>query len=551
MNSTSRTHLASIQRMRLVWGVPLALAVVAGCVGDIGDGGGLGSATAPLCADTPFVRRLTVAEYASTIAAALNVDISAEAVAQVPPDLRTDGFSNTAGSLIVTLDHVEQYELLAQLAVSQVNVSAFAGALVDCSDLSDACAEELIDAFGRIMYRDVPNEDEVAILKTIFIAVADEAETFELAATHVLEAMLQSPRFIYRVENEVGDGNARRLGGYAMASRLSYLLWGASPDEVLYSAAINDALATDEQVEAQVRRMLDDPRARDTSRRYVRDWLDLDRLDNVQRDAVLFPDWDPQLGRDMKEATLAFWDYLVWEQTRPMADLFDAQITFATPALASHYGLSSPGADGSYDTSALAERGGLLTQGMMAAVGGNESSMVSRGLFMLKTFLCGSIGSPPPGVDTTPPDVEPGNTQRVYSEGRVDNPACGGCHSRMEPLAWGLERFDATGLYQLQDSFGNELLEDGIVEFGDGAPQSYTTTAELGDLLAQSPIVQACLGTKASQFAVGRPVDKDSTLTCSVDQVHQQFVESGGTYQDLMVAVALSPMFRNIHTQAD
>ena len=250
----------------------------------------------------------------------------------------------------------------------------------------------------------------------------------------------------------------------------------------------------------------------------------------------------------MKDETVAFFEHLVWEQEAPLSSIFDAQVTFVSPALADHYGLTSPDSDGQVDLSDVAERGGLLTQGALATVGGNTASMVSRGLYLLENLLCSRVGSPPAGVDTTPPEIEPGNSQRKYSEDRVDNSSCGGCHVQFEPMAWGLERYDPTGVYRLEDQYGNDLLEDGQVLFpGDPEPSGYSTTSELNTLLAQSDVVKACMAEKSSQYAIGRPLAKAED--CSLSAIDEHFLSSGGTYQDLMVAIALSPMFRRIQLQ--
>jgi Protein of unknown function (DUF1592)/Protein of unknown function (DUF1588)/Protein of unknown function (DUF1595)/Protein of unknown function (DUF1585)/Protein of unknown function (DUF1587) len=536
-------------RKTALWSVPLSLWLAAGCLGNIGDSGQpTGESTDGLCADTPFVRRLTVPEYVATVKATLDVDIEAEAIEQLPPDLRADGFSNTAGSLIVTLDHAEAYDELAALAVERIaDLPAFIEAHASCSDMTDACQVELIDALGARLFRAPIDPVEREQLLGIFDTAETEGEGFEVATVWLLRAMLQSPRFLYRVEGETGDGT-RALNGYELATRLSYLLWSASPDAPLAQAAAGDALKSDEAIVAQVRRMLDDDRAKTTARRYLRDWLNLDRLDNLQRDATEFPEWDEQLARDMKDETIAYFEHLVWEQERPLSELFDAQVTFVSPALAAHYGLDAPGPDGEVDLSSVAERGGLLTQGAIATVGGNTASMVSRGLYLLENVLCSRVGSPPAGVDTTPPATEPGSSQRTYSEDRVDNPSCGGCHTQFEPLAWGLERYDPTGVYALEDSFGNTLLQDGEVFFpGRTAAVSYSSTEELNTLLADSDEVKACLAEKSSQFAMGRPLAKSED--CSLEAIDASFLSSAGSYQDLMVAIALSPMFRRIRLE--
>jgi hypothetical protein len=524
----------------------IVAALLAGCIGDIGDGGtGPASTQQGLCADTPFARRLTVAEYVATVEAALGVDIALEAEAGLPPDLRTDGFSNTAGSLIVTIDHVETYAEIAQQIVAALDVEALIAQHASCSDFSADCEREIVANLGEHIYRGPLSELEIDAIVPLFDTVATEGESFAVATGLVLETMLQSPRFLYRLEREQAEAPTRALDGYELASRLSFLLWGASPDEALYQAAAS-GLGSEAAIVAHVERMLDDPRARATSLRYLRDWLNLDRLDNLARDPARFPDWDPELGRLMKAETLAFFEHLVWDEQRPLGELFNAQRTFVAPALAEHYGF---GGDGEVDLSSIPERGGLLTQGSISTIGGNSESMVGRGLFLLENILCGHVDSPPPGVDTTPPEAAPGKSQRSYSEERVNNSSCSGCHRQMEPQAWGLERFDATGFHRLEDAYGNALAEDGWVSFpGRDAPVSYDTSAELMDLLADSSEIRACFAAKSAQFAYGRPLGQVED-GCLLGGIQQSFEASSFSYRELMLAIATSAAFRTIHTQ--
>jgi hypothetical protein len=498
-----------------------------------------------------LVRRLTVTEYAATVQALLGVDLSTEARAQLPGDLRADGFTNTAASLIVTLEHVQAYEALAALAVDRLeDFDGFVAAHADCTRLEDECERSFIQTVGSRLFRGPVAPEEERAMQGVFQLARDEGDSFTAGARFVLEAMLQSPRFLYRVERETGDGEPRRLAAHELAARLSYLVWNAPPDDALRVAADAGQLSTDAQIEAQMRRMLADPRARGASRRYLADWLDLSRLDALQRSEELFPDWDPALARAMQAETLDTFEHLVWEERRPLLDVFNAQVAVMSPELAAHYGVAdAPVTDGVYDLSSVESRGGLLTQGALLAIGGDESSMVSRGLFLLGTFLCGSLEEPPPGVDTTPPVVEPGLSQRFYAEERVDNPACGGCHRQMEPISYGLERFDATGRYQLEDHFGNALGEDGWVVFpGEDQAQHYESTAELLDLLAASERVAECMTLTATQYALGRPIlGRDG---CTMAEVRERFLASDRTYQDLLVAIALSPGFRLISTRS-
>ncbi len=250
----------------------------------------------------------------------------------------------------------------------------------------------------------------------------------------------------------------------------------------------------------------------------------------------------------MKAETRAYFERLVWEENRPLGELWNAQTTFISGRLAAYYGLEPTGdAPAEYDLSDVPERGGFLTQGSLLTIGGPSASMVARGKFFLENVLCGAVSDPPPGVDTTPPEPMPGYTQRDQSEERRMNPTCGGCHGQMDPLAYGLERFDGAGSFAVMDEFGNELRQDGEVLFpGEQEPVPFATIGELMDLLAGSDRVRDCASLKATQFALGRGLaDSDG---CSLVAVRDAFAASEGTYRDLMVAIALSPGFRSVRT---
>ena len=548
----------------------LSLVCLAGCTGVIGSSGASNADSTgpdkpaepgvefrcddPAVADPgpTLVRRLTNPEYVATVQAAVGVDVTTEAAELLPADVRADGFSNTSAALVASLAHIQAYETIAKTAVERIpDFESFLTNYVDCRVIEDACIEAFISEVGLRLFRAPVAVEERTSLQAVFNAVAAEDGTFEEGARLALEAMLQSPRFLYRVEPAAGaPGSIQEVSPHELASRLAYLVWQAPPDEALLDAASNGSIAEVSVIEAEVQRMLQDERARAAARRYVTDWLDLDRLEGLPRSAELFPEWDPSVGADMREETLAVFDWLVWDEERPLADLFSVQRTYVTRRLAEHYGLPSP-QDGSqwYELADVPERGGLLTQGAIHTIGGDEASMVSRGLFLLKSVLCGDLAAPPPGVDTTPTEAEPGRSQRFYAEERVANPSCGGCHAQMEPLAFGIERFDATGAYADVDHFGNDLRQDGSVIFpgGSATPTPYSNVAELMTLLAGSDRVRDCMSLKVSQWAVGRPIaDTDG---CSMSAIRDRFVAGGGTYQELMVAIALSPMVRQIRVE--
>ena len=372
----------------------------------------------------------------------------------------------------------------------------------------------------------------------------------EEAVSLILEAMLQSPRFIYRIENRGEDKEASRFREYEIASRLSFMIWGAAPDERLLEAAEAGELRSLETIDFHVRRMLEDSRAIAQSKRFLSEWLNLDRLDNLSPNAEKFPNWNPALARQMREETLAFFEEVVWKQKRPLGELLNAQLTFATPELAAHYGLRKRdrgNADSdwaTYDLSSDPNRGGLLTQGSVLTMGGDDASMVTRGVFALHDLLRGTVKDPPPGLDTTPVPSSPGQSQRAISEDRIADNSCGGCHSKFEPLAFGLERFDGLGSFKKRDVFGNRLRQDGEILFpGEAKPIAFKTSEELMGLLAGSDRVAETLVWKLTQFAVGRPLGAREAAV--VQEIAKEAHVRGGTYAAVVGAIASSDLIRN------
>ena len=489
-----------------------------------------------------WVQRLTVSEYIETVRGTLGVDVSKEAREILPPDLRADGFKNTAYNLNVDLGHVEAYARLAEAVVARIDVAAFTG---DGATLTD----EQITKIAKRILRGPISEHELGLYRRLAAAVTEAGGSIEDAAGYVTEAMLQSPHFLYRIEQQRGDGTAWPVDAHELASRLSYILWGSPPDEALMAAADAGELYDRIEVERHVQRMLDNPRAVARSAEFIDQWLDLDRLSNLQPNPAKFPDWDPAVAADMRRETLAFFEEVVWKQKGPLANLLNARFSYLTPRLAKHYGIEprGPGFE-RYDLASTPGRGGLLTQGSVLTVGGDEASMVTRGLFILQDLLFGEVGDPPPGLDTSPVPTGPGQSHRTIAIGRVESPACGGCHGRFEPLAFGLEKFDGLGSYHEVDEHGNKLREDGEILFpGEAVPVSYGSSAEMMDLLAGSDRVRRNIARKLTQFAIGRPLVAVDEPT--IERIHQSSLEGGGTYETLIKAIVMSDLVQTTKTE--
>ena len=498
-----------------------------------------------------WVRRLTVPEYIETVRSLTSVDIAKEAREILPPDIRADGFSNTAYNLSVDLKHIEGYSRLAGIVVGKMNVRQFVRRFSKKQGFTDDIMRDLVAKMGQWFFRGPLEEHEVAAFRGISTTVASAGGTFEEALALLVEAMLQSPRFIYRVENERGDGTAWPVNEYELASRISYIIWGAPPDAQLLKAAENGQLFEDDGLEVQLKRMLDDPRAARRSAEFIHEWLNLGRLANMKPNPEKFPQWNTALAKDMRAETIAFFDDVVWKQNRPMADLLNAKVTYATPRLAKHYGLPVQGSGMTrYDLKSVPERGGLLTQGSVLTIGGDEASMVTRGLFVLRDILRSGVNDPPPSVNTEPVPSKAGLTQRNIARKRIADKTCGVCHIKFEPLAFGLEKFDGIGAFHEKDEHGNALRDDGEILFpGTAKPVPYQSSAELMNLLAGNDRVQQCLTWKVAQFALGRPMGPADSRT--LDKVHRAAQKGGGTYASLMRAIIKSDLVQKTQTEAN
>ena len=498
-----------------------------------------------------WVQRLTIPEYVATVKAIFDIDVAKEAAERLPKDQRADGFRNTAYNLSVDLKHVEAYAQMAALIVDQIDAVQFARRFGKSRRLTDDNMRQLIAKLGRWVLRAPLTEKEIALYRGISTTVASAGGDFGESVEMILEAMLQSPRFLYRIENQLGDGTRWPVSDYELASRISFIVCGSAPDDVLLNVADSGQLSDPDEVRRQVQRLLATLEARAQSEQFIIQWLDLDRLRNMMPDRKRFPDWHDSLADDMRQETIDFFMDLVWEQKRSLSDLLNAQFTYLTPRLAKHYGITAAGpGTRRYDLNDIPSRGGLLTQASVLTMGGDDASMVARGLFVLSDLLFSEVGDPPPGLDITPVPTSPGKTHRVIATGRIESESCGGCHSRFEPLAFGLERYNGVGVFQTVDQHGNSLRQDGEILFpGDAKSTAYKTSAEMMDLLAGSSRVKECLTRKVTQFLLGRPLDL--TDAHGLRKIHEMSQKNGGTYQSLVTAIVLSDLVRTTQTEPE
>jgi hypothetical protein len=377
------------------------------------------------------------------------------------------------------------------------------------------CAEQIVSRLGEQAFRRPLSEGDRTALMSFYDDDAADGG-FELGVRTALEAMLASPRFVFRFEEPpadiIGDlvaGQTYRIGGFALASRLSYFLWAAPPDAELRRVASSGALLDDRVLEAQVLRMLADPKADALGPRFAGQWLRLQDLDKVHPDVRLQPDFHQQLADAMRRETELFFNSLVRDD-RSVLDLYAADYTFVNERLAKHYGI--PGVSGEQfrrvtyndDTRrGLLGHAGILTLTSHAG----RTSPVLRGKWVMEVLLGTPPPPPPPGI----PDLEEiaaatdGRvlTTRERMEQHRASTTCNSCHRFMDPIGLALDNFGVTGKWRTRES-GSVLDTRG--ELYDGTP--IAGPADLRRALLNRPIPLIRTFTEnLLAYALGRRVE--------------------------------------------
>jgi hypothetical protein len=523
------------------------LVLTGGCTGHVGEGGGpaandpLGrpGQGGPASPGAPATGpRLTDRQYLNVVADLFGVDVSADAIG-MPLDPKLEGFRNAASSLLPSDIRIEGYATLAQAVTAKIDWGQQLARLGVCADPVDRCRRDLLTVMGRRLFRRPLTDEQRARFSTVFDAVAKDGDPFPVAASLVVEAMLQSPEFLYRLERGLGD-----VDDFELATRLAFLLWNSAPDDPLLDAANRSGLSAPSALHAQVSRMLADPRAHRALRDYVDDWLDVDKLLRTSRDPSLFPQFTGALAADMREEIHRLFERVVWQDDADLVDVLRAERTVVTPALAALYGLpAQPGGFVEQDLSQVPARSGLLTQAgilTLTSVGGPGSSIVDRGVFVLGKLLCRTTPEPPSNVPELPP-ADSGKSERDrLAQHRVD-PACGACHSQFDPLGVAFEAYDAIGTLRTRDEAGNRLTGAGSLTVG-GQEVPFTNIHEFVAALTRSSDVGACLARKVVQYALARPLRDDDAPV--VTDLSARFAAGGHRYQGLLGALAEGPWMR-------
>nr|WP_276604734.1 DUF1592 domain-containing protein [Nannocystis sp. RBIL2] len=482
-------------------------------------------------------------EYDNTVRDLLGAD--GRPAQAFPAEEEALGFNNNADALVVTSLLAEGY-LGAAEALAEEAVKDLPALLRGCdvkTEGEDACAEQFITEFGRSAYRRPLSGDEVSQLLAVHQTAADEFD-FATGVRLTLTAMLQSPHFLYRVEfGEPVDGSdVLKVAPYELASRLSYFLWGTMPDAELFAAAAEGRLAEPEDVAKQATRMLADARSRATVRDFHGQWLELKRIEELEKDDEAFPEFALDLRPMLRAEAEEFLDHVIWDDKGDLDSMYLAPYTFLNGALSEYYGLDGPSGDGfqKFDLPA-GQASGFLTQGGLLSVLAkpNQTSPIHRGKFVRERLLCQVVPPPPDNVDITPPEVDPNLPTRERFKQHSTDPSCSGCHGMMDPIGFGFEHFDGIGRWREVEA-GQPIDATGEI-IGGTTKGTFDGVPELASLLVDSPEVERCMTLQWFRYAYGRADAKEDA--CTIDDLTRQFAGSGRRIQDLIVALTQSEAF--------
>jgi len=492
------------------------------------------------------LRRLTHQQYNNTVRDLLKD--STNPASQFPPEDFVNGFKDQYASQSLSPIQIEAYSLAAGRIAANAFRRGDSRHLIPCDAADPGCPVEFIRTFGRRAFRRPLEPEEIERLKTLFQAQGD----FLKGAQTVIEAVLQSPSFLFWMEQTPNP----RWKPYAVASRLAYFIWDTMPDDALLDSASRGGLNSREDVARMARRMLDDPRAKQSLDDFVSQWLRFDRALTAARDHHSFPLFNHDLVLAMTEEARHFVGDLVWND-RNFMDVFTADYGFVNSDLAAIYKVPPPAHE--YDRVEFPpeqQRSGLLGQALFLTLTSklDDTAPTARGLFVREQFLCQHVPPPPPGVDTNLPAVTEARpvTNRERLAAHTTNKTCAGCHHLIDPIGFGLENFDAIGMYREKQKLlfypewhGAEpkrpppkevLLPLDITGQVAGLPQpQFSSPHQLGEALSHTAQCQECMVKQVFRYMSGR-LDTSADVPV-IRQALEDFQNSGFRFKELVVSL--------------
>jgi len=405
---------------------------------------------------------------------------------------------------------------------------------------TEACVKQIVTTLVTRAYRRPAAPEEVKKLLNLVDDVRKH-DSVEQAIRLAIESILVSPSFLFRIERDRADVGIYPISDYELASRLSYFLWSSMPDEELFHDAEERRLHDPAVLNAQVQRMLQDPKSSALVENFGEQWLNLRLMDRTKPDSDRFLAVDDELLDAMRQETLMFVGAVVHEN-RSILDFIDGRFTFVNGPLARYYGIK--GVDGEqFQRVELdgEQRSGIVTQASILSISSyaTRTSPVLRGKWVLDNLLG---AAPPPPPDNIPPLVEKdlgtAASMRQRLEQHRANPSCAVCHNQMDPIGFGLESYDAAGAWREKD--GNfEIDASGTLPDG----RSFRGAKELKQILrADAAAFARNFTEKLMTYALGRGLERVDRPV--LDQIGRASARDGHRFASIVTGIVNSRPFR-------
>jgi hypothetical protein len=451
---------------------------------------------------------------------------------------------------------VEQYQTAIEEAVNAVWSDASKRAqFIGCTPgnaAADACTRTFIETMGRRAWRRPLAPEEITDLAAVASTAATELGSGVEGVRWATVAMFIAPSFLYRPELGTADAAGKlRFNGYEVAGRLAFLVWNSLPDKQLLDEAASGALSTVEGVKAAVTRMLDasNGAGREAIGEFGQQYMELDRVLSQPKDAGLYPDYNAALQAGMVRDMRATWEGIAFDDKASALTLFSTTKVTVNADLAKLYGMDAAGLTSTtFKTLSLpadSPRVGILSKAGFVSQFANqkEGSPTLRGKFIREWLMCKVVPPPLEGIVLVLPDADPNNptTKRQRLDAHRKDPVCAGCHALMDPLGLPLETFDAIGRYRTTE---NGLTIDASGEVN-GVP--VTTAREMGEAMAQSKSMAACMVRRFHAYAMGH--DERDVDGAVINDLITSFETSGYQLRDLVVATVTHDAFSAVAPQ--
>lgn len=495
--------------------------------------------------------RLSTAQYVNSVRALFGQEIDPAAF---PLDgIADDGMTrfDTNADVAIVTDQLSavyrnQAGTVARAAVATLSSGPHA-CVLDASSPDDCLRSFAEDVAGRAYRRPLSSEESDR-----FVAFHKEQRTANdanVAARMVLEAILQSPHFLYRSELGEGSTGKVRLSPYELASELSYFITDGPPDDQLRAAASKNELGNAAAVRAHAERLVQTPAFRAKMRHFFTDYLFLRGLveGGKPKDAEAFPTFNDAIRGALVDETLTFIDKAIFENNETLETLFSADYSYQSAAVANYYGTKAAG-DGATRVPLPAGRKGLLSHAAVLAGLSNErtTSPIHRGIFYMQTLLCKQLPEVPADISAMTGKLSdpnnPNATERdKWNYFQTSAAGCASCHKKFQPFGLALEKFDAVGAFRTTE-FG-KLIDTSIsvVGVGAGVDGQYADGLDLAEKIVASPEGHACFARQYTTYSFGRRLEADEN--CRVDSFASHFANDKLTIQKLIVEMTIEEGF--------